>query len=534
MKALLLAGVAAILLASPLQAQGVRRNPGIPGAIQVQPQAPATPALPPPAGVPPSSIQGPAASPDAPPLPRIRIPEEAARRQGPEGMRPLPLPPGTRHLTLAEAERMLVERNLVLVAAQRGVDAARAQRLVSSSRPPPSVNVGNTFGQFAEAANGNSTRDARFLSPSNNINAGLTVLIERGGKRALRTRLADENIGIAEAQVMDAMRQQIFALRQAFINALGARANLEVAFNNRSSLDRTEALLRRQVQDGALPEGDLLRFQASRVVFEADVTTAAQGYAAGAAQVAVLLAADAAALNAPPPRAADRRQTADQPRIVLPQVAFDPRGDFDAVPEIGISRGELADAVQSRPDVVAAARQASAAAANTAVAEAARSRDVTANAGWARSRLSQDQPASSRQIDANNLFTFNLSIPIFTNQITQGNIGVARNQQLSYEAQAQAALLQARGDFATAWASFEQSRNLLRLYTGGALNRAEMAYRSTQEAYLAGGRNLIDVLDALRTLNLTRVATNNARVAYLTSLAQLELATGVGGLAPRL
>jgi outer membrane protein TolC len=301
---LMFAGVAALALVQPLAAQTVRRNPagGIPGTIQVQPAAPAVPPQAMPEGVP-QGVPTPATqAPDAPP--RLRPPEEGSptpRRA--EGMQPLPLPPGVRLLSLAEAERLLVERNLVLVAAQRGVDAARAQRLVSSSRPPPSVNVGNTFGQFAEAANGSSSRDARFLSPSNNINAGLTVLIERGGKRSLRTRLADENIGVAEAQVMDTMRQQIFALRQAFISALGARANLEVAFNNRSTLDRTEALLRRQVQDGALPEGDLLRFQASRVIFEADVTAAAQGYAAGAAQVAVLLGADAAALNAAPPSA---------------------------------------------------------------------------------------------------------------------------------------------------------------------------------------------------------------------------------------
>jgi outer membrane protein TolC len=271
------------------------------------------------------------------------------------------------------------------------------------------------------------------------------------------------------------------------------------------------------------------------VIFEADVIAAAQNYAAGAAQVAMLLAADAAALNAAPtPRAAQREQEPAVPRIVLPQVAFDPRGRFEAMPEPGISRGEMADAVGNRPDVVAAARQAAAASANTEVAQAARWRDVTANAGWARSRLSQDQPTSTRQVEANNLFSFNLSVPIFTRQITEGNIGVAQNQQLAYEAQARAALLQARADFATAWTNYEQSRNLLRLYAGGALNRAEQAYRSVEQAYFAGGRNLIDVLDALRTLNLTRVATNNARVAYLTSLAQLELTTGIGGLAPRL
>ena len=70
--------------------------------------------------------------------------------------------------------------------------------------------------------------------------------------------------------------------------------------------------------------------------------------------------------------------------------------------------------------------------------------------------------------------------------------------------------------------------------SGGALNRAELAYRSAEQAYLSGGRSLLDVLDALRTLNATRVAGNNARAAYLTALAQLEFATGVSGLAARL
>ncbi|WP_207539102.1 TolC family protein [Sabulicella rubraurantiaca] len=456
-------------------------------------------------------------------------------RQPPSGSQSLPLPAGTPVLRLAEAERLLVERNLAVIAAQRGVDAARAQRLVSSSRPPPEVSVGNTFAQYTESSR-RSIRDARFLSPSTNINAGLTMLIERGGKRELRTRLADENIVVAEAQVLDALRLQLFTLRQSFIAALAARANLEVAFNNRESLDRTEALLSRQVRDGAIPEGDLLRFQASRLPFEADLTTAAQAYAAAVAQVAVTLAADAASFS-PTPQSArpQRRETPSRPRLVMPPVAFDLRGNFEARPEPGVSQGELRDAVQSRPDVVVASQQFRAAVANTDLAQASRYRDVTASAGWNRTRLSQDQPESSRQIYANNEFSFNLSIPIFTNRITQGNIGVARGQQGQAEAVARAALLQARADFATAWASYEQSRNLLRIFTeGGALNRAEQAYRSSEQAYLAGGRTLVDVLDALRTLNATRVAANNARQAYLTALAQLEAATGVSGIAPRL
>ncbi|WP_421996044.1 TolC family protein [Roseococcus sp.] len=442
-------------------------------------------------------------------------------------MQVLPLPGHARVVTMAEAERLLLDRNLTVIAAQRGIDVARAQRLVASSLPPAQLSAGNTVGEFNETQS-SGIRGARFHGPNNNISIGLQVLVELGGKRELRTRYANENIAVAEAQVLDALRNQIFALRQNFIAALAARANLEVALANRGSLDRTEALLRRQLQDGALPEGDLLRFQASRVPFEADVTTAAQAYAAAVAQVAVSLALDAAAsVRAPAP-------SRDPMRVALPALAIDVRGRFDTVPDIGVSRGTLGDAVQSRADVVVASRQASAAGANTALTEAQRWRDVTVDGGWSRSRLSQDAPNAGYPLTASNQFTLGLSVPIFTSRITRGNIGAAQGEQAQSEAQAQNTLLQARADFATAWSAYEQARALLRLYTGGALSRAEQAYRSSEQAYLAGGRNLLDVLDALRTLNATRVAANDARAQYLTALAQLEFATGVGGISAKL
>ncbi|RVT91603.1 TolC family protein [Rhodovarius crocodyli] len=453
--------------------------------------------------------------------------------------RPAAAAPGPQVLTIEAAERMLVERNLTVIAARRGVDAAQAQRLVASSLPPPQVTVGNTFANFQERQRGGLT-GARFFGPTNNVNVGISMLVELGGKRELRTRLAQENIGVAEAQVLDALRTQLFALRQNFIAAMGARANLEVALANRSSLDNTENLLRRRLRDGAIPEGDLLRFQASRVVFEADVTTNAQAYAAAIANVAVALAADAAdgrrladVPQAPPRGRGQGVPTASIARVV-PALPFDVQGAFNTVPDLGVTREQLAEAVQDRADVVAAARTAAAAGANRNLAEAGRWRDVSVNVGANRTRLSQDQPNAQVPITANNEFTVSLGIPIFTRRITEGNIGVATGQAAQAEAQARGALLQARADFATAWATYEQSRSLLRLYTGGALSRAEQAYRSAEQAYLAGGSSLLDVMDALRTLNTTRVATNQARQAYLTALAGLEQATGVSGISPTL
>jgi outer membrane protein TolC len=435
-----------------------------------------------------------------------------------------------------------------VVAARRGVEAARAQILVAGSLPPPQVTVGGAVAQVFEPVRGG--RGARLYGPTNNILVGLSVLVERGNKRALRSRFADEQVGVAEAQVLDALRSQLFQLRQAFLGALLARANLEVALANRQSLDRTEALLRRQWRDGAVPEGDLLRFQASRLPFEADLTAGAQAYASGVAAVAALLGEDAAtvqpgagqpgALGLPapeggaPPARPGPTNAPTTVRTVLSPVAFDLRGRFDAAPELGIGREELAQAVPARADVVAAQRQFAAAAANTRLAEAGRRRDVTVNGTWARSRLPQDLPDTADRLNAVNQFSVTLSVPIFTDRIVQGNLGTAQAQQGQAEALARAALLGARAEFAAAWATYEQARALLELYTSGAINRAEEAYRSTEQAYLAGGRSLVDVLDALRVLNATRLQANQARHAYLLSLAALEQASGVSGVAPRL
>lgn len=491
----------------------------------------------------------------------VRAPAAGAATAGaPAGTAPLPVGAGAEPLTLGAAERLLLERNLALVAARRGVDAVRAQRLVASSLPPPQVTVGGTVGQFTETSTGR-LRGARVYGPTNNVQVGLAILVERGGKRELRTRLADRQIEAAEAQVLDTLRTQLFQLRQAFLGALLARANLEVALGNRAALDRTEALLRRRLRDGALPESDLLRFQASRLPFEGDVTSNAQAYASGIAALAALLDADPAAvqpgagqipalgIDPAPPRALappppDQREPVGAPpgpasaptsvRTILSPVAFDVRGRFDQAPGLGIGREELGAAVANRADVVAAARQAAAADANRLLAESGRQRDVTVNGVYARSRLSQDLPDAARRLDGVDSFGLSVSVPIFTGRIVRGNIGAATAEAAQAQAAARAALLQARAEFAAAWATYEQARALVNLYRGGALDRAEEAYRSTEAAYLAGGRDLLDVLDALRTLNATRIQANQTRYAYLLSLAALEQVTGVSGVAPRL
>ena len=435
---------------------------------------------------------------------------------------PRAAPPG---ITLADAEARLVERNLVVLAARRGIDVARAQRLVADTAPSPTLGYGQTVAQSNEGRRGGDLGGFRGVSPLNNLSVNLSVLVERGGKRELRTRAAELGIGVAEAQVLDALRTQVFTLRQAFFAGLQGRANLDVAVANRAALDRTEALLGRQVREGQIPEADLLRFQASRLPFAQDLATSAQAYAAASAQIAALLGEDAT-------RAVPRGR--DAAAGVLAPIPLELRGRLDAVRAGPLDREQIAEALPNRPDVLAATRTASVSEANARLAEAGRSRDVTLSGTVGRTELSQDLPEARRAVRANDTLSLGVSIPIFTRRVTEGNIAVAAAQQAQSELQARGALAGAQADLAIAWATYVQARSLLDITSGPVLRRAEEAYRSTEAAYAAGGRTLLDLLDALRTLNATRVAANAARAAYLTALAGLEQASGLGGLVPRM
>jgi hypothetical protein len=153
-------------------------------------------------------------------------------------------------LSLAEAEAMLLDRNLA-AAARCCVDISRGQRLVADTSPASSIGYSQTTAPVNEGRRFSAYNGRRYASPLNNVSVNLFVTIERGSKRALRARLAEEQISVPQAQVLYALHGQVFALRAAFVQALQARPNLQVALANRSSLSSTEAQLSRQVWEGA-------------------------------------------------------------------------------------------------------------------------------------------------------------------------------------------------------------------------------------------------------------------------------------------
>ena len=83
-----------------------------------------------------------------------------------------------------------------------------------------------------------------------------------------------------------------------------------------------------------------------------------------------------------------------------------------------------------------------------------------------------------------------------------------------------------------AYQAYQISLQVLQVYTTEALEKAEESFRIAGVSYRQGATSLLELQDAQRTLNQTRVSANQAFFDYRMSLYQLELATGRTFLGP--
>src|SRR5499427_306108 len=120
-----------------------------------------------------------------------------------------------RRLTLESATDLLIANNLAVAAARFNVDILRAQRIAAGLRPHPNLIFSATQFTIPRVLN----HPSEFIKTNEEngaANSSYTLevdqLIERGNKRELRISQADLNTQVAEAQVTDALRQQLFQL----------------------------------------------------------------------------------------------------------------------------------------------------------------------------------------------------------------------------------------------------------------------------------------------------------------------------------
>jgi cobalt-zinc-cadmium efflux system outer membrane protein len=413
-----------------------------------------------------------------------------------------------RQLSLEVAEQLLVQYNLAIVAARYGVDNARAQRLIAAVRPNPTLTLGAE--QFDLNAPGRNLFSNSNSASNRTYTFRLDQVFERGNKRSLRTGAAEFQVQAAEAQVLDTIRTQLLQLRQAFYTAVLARENVRVANENLDLTNDTERLIKTRVSAGDAPEWDLIKFQANKVQFQRDLAAARLAYQQAVRDVLTFMgAAFPTGSSAAPAAGAPPMSTSllDAPLDVIGELRAEPLA-------VTLSLDELRQAVlETRPDVQAAQRGIEAAQRNLDLAYAQRHRDI-------------DVALEYQRVGGDNTVGATVSFPLFLSHKFEGQInqGLAQVQQASVALEQ--AKLQAITDVEKAYQAYQSSRQVLRVYTTEALAKAEESFRIAGVSYRQGATSLLELQDAQRTLNQTRVAANQAFFDYRMSLFQLEQATG--------
>jgi len=460
--------------------------------------------------------------------------------QSPSG----PLP---RKLTLAQAEDMLVRRNLAVLAAQYKIDSSRAARLIAGYKPNPMLTIGAEQFPFYSPLKGSFPR---FFTTDSNAGAQPTYTFsvskvwERGGKRELRVEQADAGLKSSEAQMLDAVRTQIYQLRQAFAAATLAQENLRLTETMWREYEQTERLTEAKVELGDQAGMEIYRVRAGRLQFQQAVLQARSAYEQAARDALNLLGAqagDVAPATPPAPGVAESDSTSlsaqrpadsllasvdethmestarniDQEQLPesLRATPIELVWKFDDRPVLQ-TLGELRDmALNERPDVQAARYTLKAAESALRLAKAQRTRDVIFSYEYQRS-------------GSDSAVGMTAQIPLFAYNNQRAGITQAEADAKAAEALVKQAELQAITDVEKAYQSHLTARRMLDLYNSQNLSQVEKLRQIATYSYREGASSLIELLDAQRYYNQTLTAYNQARSDYQMSLWQLEQATG--------
>jgi len=403
--------------------------------------------------------------------------------------------------------------------------------LIASYKPNPVLTVGAEQIPFYSPLHD----FPRFFATNSDAGANpvytfrIDKITERGGKRELRTAQADFQLKASEAQMLDAVRTQLFQLRQAFATAMLARENLRLAEVTQEQYEHTERLTEVKVTNGDLPGVELYRVRAGRLQYEQTVLQARTTYTQAASDVLNLLGARREEVM-PPPKAVAQLPDGDarvgtrlekvsqisggQPLSdSLRSAPLEIVGTFDDGPVLQNAAELRQIALAERPDVIAARNTLQAAERGSLLAQAQRRRDV--DIAYEYQRVGDDHSAG-----------VTVQIPLLVYNNYQAAITQANAQRRAAEALLHQAELQAVTDVEKAYQAYQSSRRVLDLYNSQNLIQVEKLRNISSYSYKEGAVSLFELLDAQRTYNQALTAYNQARTDYQISLWQLEQAIG--------
>jgi cobalt-zinc-cadmium efflux system outer membrane protein len=397
--------------------------------------------------------------------------------------------------TIDQLVTLALERNRDLLAARERLTEAQGLLRQAGVRLAPTIESEGTTGRPV-GTQGEEEFSAAFFYP-----------IETGGKRQKRVKVAEFGPLLAEAEVAERTRQLTFEIKRRAVEVLAANRKQE-------AVERLLGLGREsyQVTKARVDEGDAAPLEQQLLSTELARVEVQQASFAGRVASALL----------------ELRQIVDTD------------GDSFAVrdevtpPSRDLSLEKLrATAEVSRPDLHALQLLEHQATAEAELARVQGRPDVTASARYTHRNSFFDEysvlsPAGSaiQLRDHDNVLSFGVSIPLFTQRRNQGNVEAAvareRATRLRREYLERTVPLEVEAAY-NRWAAAQRA---LSLFQRGVIEQSEKNLAVIRESYTLGQLRVLDVLAEQRRLIDTQLAYIDAQSELALATAELERSVG--------
>jgi cobalt-zinc-cadmium efflux system outer membrane protein len=407
---------------------------------------------------------------------------------------PRPEPEASSGLTLDLAIHQCLLNDPKIRAGLEGISQAQADALTASLRPNPEVAVAGVLLPLSrkftvDEPAGPSEFDVGFSYP---------VDWFLFGKRAAAMCSACVGVSVSEAEYADLVRQRATETALAFYDVLEAQALLEVDIQTLGNLEQVEAVTRNAVANGGRPQVELDRIRLDLLTARRGRRDANLDLVRAKASLRALLGADAA-----------------DPEF---EVAGQLDGPLTAEP-LGVEEA-YATAAENRPDILALRRRVARARADAEVERRNALPEVVTDWG-----IGHQFQRSIGAPDATMWGTgLTMSVPLFNRN--QGNRSRAASvvSQSGYELQA--GLVELRAEIEQSVQALVTARENAASVAQEDLQLAARVRNSINQAYEAGGRPLLDALDAQRNYRETFRIFVSTRAEYWRSLYRYQSALG--------
>lgn len=364
-----------------------------------------------------------------------------------------------------------------LKGAEAGVAAADAGRGQASALPNPQLGL--------EAENLGGSGDYRGTR-SAELTAGVSQLIEIGGKRSARIDIADSDASAARIDREVTKSELIRDLRRAYADVIAAREEVKLANEQQSLADDVLGTVNQRVGAAAEP---VIQQNKARIARASAVIAAAK--AKGAEQASLQNLAVLMGEELPPANLQDGDFYKLEAPAPVDMISLKQGADF-----------QRSSAALDKAQAALSLEQA------TAIP------DPTVSAGVRQFRDSDEKA-----------FVVGVSIPLPVFNMNRGNIERARQEAVKADADRMIALQDGQTKLVEAQQNMQSAYLEATQYKDTVLPEADKAFAQARRGYGAGKFSYLEVLDAQRTLAETRLAYIAALKDYHFNKAEIERLT---------